>query len=234
MKRTLATLLIAALDLPASLRSVGRNAFYGRLGLKEADISGLETMGSGAFSFTGLVNIAVPGSLKEIPESAFECCADVETVTISEGVEIIRAYAFSTLGYGKGSTDTYNFLTDAEAEQYRDVVHADDPALKRFYSVSLPSTVRVVEDCAFLGTWLDGLYLDWLTDVSQLPDLESFLPHPDSYECIYVSPETYEAQGDALNRYFSQDETFEYWMGKVRVFEGRHHYWTDEELGIDA
>ena len=22
--------------------------------------------------------------------------------------------------------------------------------------------------------------------------------------------------------------------GKVRVFEGRHHYWTDQELGIDA
>ena len=38
---------------------------------------------------------------------------------------------------------------------------------------------------------------------------------------------------DRLNSYFAQDDCFEYWAGSVRVYEGRHHYWTDEELGID-
>ena len=37
-----------------------------------------------------------------------------------------------------------------------------------------------------------------------------------------------------LNDYLLQDDCFDYWGGSARVFEGRHHYWTDEELGIDA
>ena len=39
---------------------------------------------------------------------------------------------------------------------------------------------------------------------------------------------------DSLNAFFSQDDCFDYWGGSARVFDGRHHYWTDEELGLDA
>ena len=68
--------------------------------------------------------------------------------------------------------------------------------------------------------------------MDQLP--AEFHPGFEHFECVYVSQQTLDAQGKALNDYFSQDEGFRYWGGKVRVFEGRHHYWTEEELGIDA
>ncbi len=223
---------LTELKTPSSLRTIGENAFHGRMGLSSFDLSGVESMGESAFCQTGLMSITVPGTMKEIPESAFSSCPNVKSITIEEGVEVIREYAFSTVGRGGKTTDTYNFLSDADVAQYKDVVHANDPEYQIFFEITLPSTIREVEESAFLATRLEGLYLPWLTGVDQLP--AEFHPDFENYECIYVSEETFAKQGDALNAYFKQDEGFQYWAGSVRVYDGRHHYWTDRELGLDA
>ena len=217
--------------LPDSLKEIGKNAFSGRMGLASIDLKHIETMGEGAFSQSGLVDIVVPGSLKVIPEDAFVLCSNAQTITIEEGVEVISYNAFGTVGSRK-KADFYNFLSDEEVEEHRNVVHADEAEYTTFFDIALPSTIKEVAEDAFLATRLEGLYLLWLESADQLP--EEFHPGFDSYECIYVSPETFESQGDALNDYFRKDEGFNYWAGSVRVYEGRHHYWTDEELGIDA
>ena len=219
-------------NLPASLKIIGEHAFSGRKGLKEFDLSGIEQMGNGAFSETGIVHIVIPGSLKTVPDDAFYFCEYVESITIEEGVEVIGEDAFCSAGRRGKTCPTYNFLSDEEVKQHRDVVHVDDPEYQRFFEITLPSTIKEVREDAFLAVRLEGLYLPWLKSVDQLP--EEFHPGFEHYECVYVSQETLDACGDALNDYFSQDEGFEYWWGKVRVYEGRHHYWTDEELGIDA
>ena len=223
--------MLTGFHMPKSLKEIGDHAFSGRKGMTAFDLTGVERMGEGAFAETGLVEIVIPGTLKDIPANAFDFCQSVERITIGEGVETIGRYAFSSAGCGGKTTDTYNFLSDEEVAQYKDVVHTDASGYVKFVDVMLPSTIREVED-AFLGVRLEGLYLPWLTSVDQLP--AEFHPGFDSYECIYVSPETVAAQGSALNDYFSRDEGFVYWCGSVRVFEGRHHYWTDRELGIDA
>lgn len=214
------------------LIEIGSGAFEGCENLKEIDLSGLEAMGEDAFSGSGIVDIVIPGTLKVIPAGAFEGCRNVESITIGEGVEVIEEYAFCTCGQSGKTTDTYNFLTDEEVQEHRDAVHANDPACQRFFEITLPSTVREVQENAFLGTRLDGLYLPWLSSLDQLP--ETFMPCFEHYECVYVSPEALDSIGaDRLDRYFAQDDCFEYWAGSVRVFDGRHHYWTDEELGLD-
>ena len=217
--------------MPKSLRQIDEHAFSGRKGMTEFDLTGVETLGEGAFAETGLVDIVIPGTLKNIPANAFDFCQSVKSITINEGVETIGEYAFSSAGCGGKKTGTYNFLSDEEVQQYKDVVHVDDTGYVKFVDVTLPSTIKGVED-AFLGVRLEGLYLPWLTSVDQLP--AEFHPGFDSYECVYISQEALDAQGAVLNSYFSRDEGFVYWQGKVRVFEGRHHYWTDQELGIDA
>lgn len=222
---------LTELRMPASLQEIGAHAFAGRKGLTAFDLTGVQTMGEGAFAETGLRDIVIPGTLKVVPENAFDYCQDVQSITINEGVEVIGAYAFSSAGRKGKTCQTYNFLSDEEVEQYKDVVHKDDPEYQKFFDITLPSTIRMVDD-AFVGVRLEGLYLPWLQSVDQLP--EEFHPGFEHYECIYISQEAYNANGKALNDYFSQDEGFEYWCGKVRVFEGRHHYWTEEELGIDA
>ncbi len=224
--------LLAEWNMPASLRHIGAHAFSGRKGLKAFDLGSVESMDQGAFSETGLVDIVIPGTLKVIPEDAFYFCADVESITICEGVEVIGEDAFCSAGRKGKTTGTYNFLSDEEVRQYKDVVHVDDPEYQRFFNITLPSTLREIGEDAFLAVRLDGLYLPWLERVDQLP--AQFHPGFEHYECIYVSQQTLDAQGQALNDFFSQDEGFQYWAGSVRVFEGRHHYWTDRELGIDA
>ena len=220
-------------DLPSSITNIGCNAFLGRKGLTEFDFTCIESLGESAFSTTGLKNIVIPGTMKVIPDSAFYCCGDVESITINEGVEVIESYAFCSAGSAdKKMTGTYNFLSDEDVAAHKDVVHVDEPEYKKFLNITLPSTIKSVQESAFLGVRLEGLYLPWLTDMGQLP--EEFMPGFDSYECIYVPQETYDSLGNKLDKYFSQDESFTYWGGKVRVYDGRHHYWTDEELGLDA
>nr|MCR4906862.1 leucine-rich repeat domain-containing protein [Clostridiales bacterium] len=224
--------LLTEWNLPASLSHIGAHAFSGRKGLKAFDFGSVETMDQGAFSETGLIDIVIPGTLKVIPEDAFFFCTEVESITICEGVEVIGEDAFTSVGRKGKTSGTYNFLSDEEVQKYKDVVHVDDPEYQRFYNITLPSTLREIAEDAFLGVRLEGLYLPWLERVDQLP--AEFHPGFEHFECVYVSQQTLDAQGKALNDYFSQDEGFRYWGGKVRVFEGRHHYWTEEELGIDA
>ena len=220
-------------NMPASLTDIGAHAFQGRKGLTAFDLTGVTTMGESAFAETGIVDIVIPDTLKVIPENAFDYCLSVQSITINEGVEVIGEYAFSSAGRKGKDTDTYNFLSDEEVQQYKDVVHVDDPEYQKFFEITLPSTIKEVRDGAFLGVRLEGLYLPWLTSMDQLPEV--FLPSFEHYECVYVPQETLDAIGvDTLNDYFLQDDGFDYWWGSVRVYEGRHHYWTDRELGIDA
>jgi len=167
-----------------------------------------------------------------VPDSAFAYCPNVESVTICEGVEVIEEDAFCSVGRKGKTTDTYNFLSDADVQQYRNVVHVNDPAYQKFFEIVLPSTIKEIQEDAFLSMHLEGLYLPWLESMDQLPEV--FMPCFENYECIYVPEETYNKLGSALQEYFLQDDCFEYWAGSVRVFDGRYHYWTDQELGLDA
>lgn len=225
---------LLAVNVPSTLKTIGRSAFFGRKGMSSFDFSNVETLGSSAFSITGLREIVIPGTIREVSEDCFSMCGSVRLIRLEEGVEEVGPWAFSSVGCDGKTCDTYNFLSDEEVEQYRDVVHKDDPAYQQFVTVYLPSTIKKIGSGAFGGTRLEGLYLLWLTDVSQLPAVEDFDVYFTNYECVYVTPETLAACGDALNAYFSQLYKFDYWGGRVRVDEGRHHYWTDRELGIDA
>ena len=227
--------MLTTLNVPSTLKKLGRSAFSGRGGLKSFDFANVTELGDSAFSGAGLEEIVIPGTLKVVPESCFSMCKNVKTIRIDEGVERIEAYAFSSCGEGGGgSAGFYNFLTEEEVEQHKDVVHVDDPAMEIFVNVYLPSTLQFVGSGAFGGTRLDGLYLLWLTSVDQLPAAEDYDVYFTNYECVYVTQEALDACGKELNAYFSQMYKFDAWGGKVRVYEGRHHYWTDEELGIDA
>ena len=70
---------------PAGVREVQEFAFYGCKSLKHVTLNeGLETLGTRAFSRTGLESLALPGTLKELDDS-FADCEGIRTVILPAG-----------------------------------------------------------------------------------------------------------------------------------------------------
>lgn len=60
--------------------------------------STLTTMNRGAFNSTGLESVKIPGTVKEIPNSAFLWCYSLMDFEIEEGVEVIGRQSFADCG----------------------------------------------------------------------------------------------------------------------------------------
>ena len=106
---------IISLTLPNTVTTIGDFAFYRskietiNLGnvktigestfaesyITSADISSLTSMGEEAFYNSQLTSIVIPGTIKEIPNRAFQRCYELSNVVISEGVEKICNEAFN-------------------------------------------------------------------------------------------------------------------------------------------
>ncbi len=96
---------IERLDIPASVTSVGTNAFEGSA-LKSIVFLGENTViGEGAFSScAALAQVTLPAALESIPGKAFEGCSSLMAVDIPDTVSHIGAYAFSGCPFLKSIT----------------------------------------------------------------------------------------------------------------------------------
>ena len=83
-----------AFTLPATITSIGENAFAG------TNITGLEipasvtTISRGAFAGTALTDILLPDNITNITEGMFQNCATLTTLHLGSGTEYIGNYAF--------------------------------------------------------------------------------------------------------------------------------------------
>ena len=81
--------------LSKNLKRMGESCFSGCKNLTEIDLpEGLSVMGSSAFSYSGLKDITIPGSVRKIQHFTFGRCSDLETVKIMPGVETVGDSAF--------------------------------------------------------------------------------------------------------------------------------------------
>lgn len=223
--------------LPDTIETIGQNAFAYRKGLTEINIGGAVTLGTRAFEETGLTSIIVPGGVKEIPERCFTDCSDLGEIILQEGVETVGENAFYGAGNTNKGAEYYNYLSDAEAGEHKDVVHLPGEGYAKFVVIELPSTLQSIGDQAFSNMVIDYISVPWLTTPDQLPQMET-----DSFGSsgtmffVLVSEETYnnEAARTALENALKAalgDQVN--WDGLVQYNTGKHHYWTDEELNLD-
>lgn len=86
---------LSSVNLPNSIEIIRGGAFDECVNLKEIIIpeSVIKIEGS-AFSRSGITSINIPQSVKEIGNSVFATCADLESVTLVEGITTIGEYAF--------------------------------------------------------------------------------------------------------------------------------------------
>ena len=102
----------------ASVETIGEFAFYLCDKLNESAIhrilKGVETIGTDAFSYTGIKQLDIPDSVKSIGNSAFESCMHLEAVNISSSVEFIGDNPF------RGCTYLAEINVSAENSHYID------------------------------------------------------------------------------------------------------------------
>lgn len=82
--------------LPASVISIGQNAFFSCSSLSSVTISnGVTSIGASAFEICPFASIAIPDSVTSIGVSAFQDCSSLSSITIGRGVTNIGLSAFT-------------------------------------------------------------------------------------------------------------------------------------------
>ncbi len=217
------------LELPGSIKRIGDYAFRGRLGLTEFDFTGVETLGRSCFEDTGLVEIRIPGTIREIPENAFNCCRSAKTIVLEEGVEVVGEYAFASCGVKENERKGMYYWTlgTEDYEKYKKVMElgGSAPDLSCFLQIELPSTLKQVKSGAFSFTYIEAVWLLWCTDPQQITaifDPEAFYGIEAILQ-VYFTRETIEACGDALDQALLTLED----VGEVAWYDiGYRYYWS--------
>lgn len=135
------TLSLTDLYFPEGLESIGTNAFTGhpynydgyRGGLESLELpSTITELGDGAFSTIPAfrVDLSKCTNLKAIPKYAFNCCYNITSLTLPEGLETIGDCAFYSIGENASVGTT---------------------------SIVLPSTVSSIGNAAFSNTKIPSL-----------------------------------------------------------------------------
>jgi len=125
---------IEVVELPTTLKSIGKDAFEGCVNLREIEFpEGLKLIGDGAFSrCESLTRVVIPGSVDRVGAFAFCHCDGLESLKIRSGVRVLGRWAF-----------------------------AECVSLKNFRKWDLPRSVEkrlLLTDCRVVDTWKEAFH----------------------------------------------------------------------------
>lgn len=147
---------VISMVIPEGVTTIGTCAFADCYNLVSVLIpNSVVTIGDNAFEgCTKLTSIRIPSSTKKIGEMAFSYCFSLESICIAESLEIIGKYAFC---YCKGLTcisvneDNLNFCSINGVLYNKNRTTLVRYPSKKTGNLSIPDTVREIEDYAFEG-----------------------------------------------------------------------------------
>ena len=87
---------ITKIEIPDSIQSIGKNAFWGCKSLTSITIpSSVTLIGDSAFKYcSSLSDISIPSSVTRIGKAAFMGCSSLQSLTIPSGIEVIDELTF--------------------------------------------------------------------------------------------------------------------------------------------
>ena len=188
--------LVMGLEIPSSCKYIGDYAFWGAIYLgAEVNFNtivpgedgtneivkttkrfyltlneGIEYIGSRAFFKTGIIDLAIPDSVKEIGIRAFYGCSDLKTVSIGHGLSKIPDYTFydcesleevymanGTLEIGAFAFQNCKALTKVElSKTIKTIGKAAFLGCESLVDLELPANVTTIDEHAFRGMRADG------------------------------------------------------------------------------
>lgn len=194
---------LESVSFPSTLKVIGKTAFSGCHSLKNiSNLDGLEKVGNGAFSGTGLESVSLPDgcevgtgvfgscgqltyaslpkTLTSIPEGIFSGCQSLYTVVLPDNYTSIESDAF------RGCTALESFVFPSSLTYIGD----DAFTSSGIKSIVIPNSVRYIGSGAFSRTPLEELRFEEGCRITRL--LESTFDHtnlstvtiPSSVSCI--------------------------------------------------
>ncbi len=121
--------------------SLGSYMFDGCTSLTDVTLVNTVTIGSNAFKNSAITTIALPNTLENINDSAFEGCAALTTLAIPDGVTII-------------SKNMLKNATSLQSVTFKNIVTINTSAFENCTSlqkIELPNTVTALNPTAFKG-----------------------------------------------------------------------------------
>lgn len=134
--------------IPSSVTKIQSKAFYNNQNIKSVKIPDSVTeIGEIAFAGSSITSVNIPGSVKTIPDTAFEMCTKLENVEIGDGVKIVSHLAFSACRSLK-EINLPSSVTRIEGAAFR--------GCKNLETFNYGENIEIT-DGAFLGTKFDGV-----------------------------------------------------------------------------
>lgn len=212
---------------PGSGGYIAEDAFMGCSDLAEVTIpNSIDSIGSSAFSQSGLESITLPEGLTEIGESAFEECSKLKEISIPNSVKKIGAAAFRRSGLESiilpdGLTEIASSLfSSTSLKSIRIPESVTEIGNSAFYSctyldeISIPSSVVVIRNSTFSFSGLRTISLpNTLTAIEadaflgtgissiDIPNSVTFLGERAFCECSHLSHLTI---GTGITEIYSQ------------------------------
>lgn len=114
----------------------------------------LEEIGSYAFAYTNnLTAIKIPDSVTKLGASAFYSCRNLARVTFSKNLKVISKRCFEDCSLSELSLPDGLEEIEASAFAYSFPASTDIVHSQNFAEISIPNSVKRIEDFAFDGCW---------------------------------------------------------------------------------
>ncbi len=174
--------VLGNVKLSETLKTIGNYAFENCSALQNIELpSGLENLGEGAFRYSGLSKITLPGTVKQISTNVFYDCNSLESVVLEEGIP----YIANTMFYGCEKLKEISIPNTVERIGYGAFTYCTG-----LESVTIPKSVKIMEGSAFaecsmltevvLGEGLESLGNDAFRNCKSLNEIDL----PDSLKTI--------------------------------------------------
>jgi uncharacterized repeat protein (TIGR02543 family) len=147
---------MTSITIPASVISIGTGAFWGARTLSKvtfASGSKLSTIGSVAFTGSGLTNITIPAGVKIIGDQAFLDSTSLSVITVDKSNAVYAS--LDGVLFNKSLTELIHYPVGKVSDSYRIPSSVITIGSRAFWkanalkSVSIPSSVRSVQEYAF-------------------------------------------------------------------------------------